>query len=965
MTLIRMVLRKMLKNRIFVLFLVIGLLISSGLMSSIPIYTQGALQKVLIKQLEDSQANGKGYPGTYMVTFSDSDEKIDTALSDIGKLNKSMFEYDTVKSLYNKRLQTFNSINKYCTEKIKGKLGIPVQAQITEYDTDSRPLVHEGFKKGDNSEGQYANIVSLSDFNNHIKLIDGRLPSKTSDGVYEVLVSQFAVNSLNIAINRVYVLSDARQNGFNDIKVKPVGVFDIKNESDIYWQFEKPDSLDKCFVMDQTIMSNSMIEKNPTLIKKAKWFYALDYHKINLSNLGRFSSGSKDINNDIYSISQNISINAPAINVIGSYYDQESSIINMMWSLNVPVIIILCLYLFMVSSLIIDREKNEISLLASRGASRLQVVFEYFIEGAILGFVTLIVGPFIGLFMTKILGASNGFLEFVDRKPLDVTIRFDCYFYVLLAIAVFIVTLLIPAYNANKTSIVDHKRKQGRRSGRTIWQKFYLDFLLIGISAYEYFYGFKDIQSASSGGMQLSPVLLITPIIFIIGISLLFLRIYPYIIKVIYWLGKKVWPPSIYAALTQVGRATNSYGFLMVFLMLTISVGLFSATTARTINSNITDNIMYTNGADITIQNTWDMRNPPNPIQPAPTVDENGIVSVGNIEYYEPDYTPYTKLAGVEHTAKVFMQDKASIILDNGSDSDINVMGIDPYDFGQVAWYRNDLFKPYHINSYLNLLSSESSSCLISRDISNKNGIKLGDSISVSYNSHEPVVLNVYGIIDNWPTMDKKDNSKLIVANLSYLQDTYGPEPYQVWLKLKPNATSQQVYNSLTANKIYPTKVIDSKQEIIKAKNDPTQLAINGTMTMGFLISGLICFMGFVLYWILSLKSRVLQFGVMRAMGLSSLQLKLMILWEQLLTSGVAMIMGVTIGIFTGNVFVQPYEKVFDPATQVIPFMVISASGDRLKVYAFICFTVLLGLAVLIYMLSKIKISNVIKLGED
>ena len=100
-------------------------------------------------------------------------------------------------------------------------------------------------------------------------------------------------------------------------------------------------------------------------------------------------------------------------------------------------------------------------------------------------------------------------------------------------------------------------------------------------------------------------------------------------------------------------------------------------------------------------------------------------------------------------------------------------------------------------------------------------------------------------------------------------------------------------------------------------------------------------------------------------MGLTSLQLKIMIICEQLLTSGVAMFMGVIIGNVTSNIFVPFFQLSFSGSSQVPPFRVVSYVSDKIKVFCFIGFTIILGICVLIYLLSKIKISNVIKLGED
>jgi putative ABC transport system permease protein len=228
--------------------------------------------------------------------------------------------------------------------------------------------------------------------------------------------------------------------------------------------------------------------------------------------------------------------------------------------------------------------------------------------------------------------------------------------------------------------------------------------------------------------------------------------------------------------------------------------------------------------------------------------------------------------------------------------------------------------------------------------------------------------------LDYWPSNLPEDNkkdeeageNKFIVTNLNYILDNFPKEPYEVWLKLKKDASREELYKAIANNKfIIVSSLVDTKNDIVNLKNNPSQLAVNGSLTMGFIISGVICFLGFILYWILSLKERNLQFGVLRAIGLSSMQLKLMMIWEQLLTSGIAMIIGSLIGLLCSKIYVVFFQLSEGFAQQIPPFKIMSYLSDRLKVYGFIGFTFILGVGILIYLLSKIKISNVIKLGED
>lgn len=980
MTLIVMVLRKMYKNKGFILFLIIGLLISTALMSSIPMYSEGVLQKVFTKDMESYQEDEDAYPGSFKISLYAQNSSLNSILRGVKEDN--IFNNDKIKSYYKTYEENFNSINDYAKNKISKEMFLQTKEKAAVYSTEPRKFVHDNFKPGDFDDSGYSKISAISDLKKHIKLTDGRLPSDTKvNGIYEVVLSEGALSKLKMSLNRVYVVTDVNKKGYADIKIKPVGIFTAADNDDLYWSGVKLGSLDESVIIDENLMMKDFIKSSPTQLDSAIWYFALDYHALNLKNIDKLYSSETRITNNLIGIRNNVGISFPLMDLIEKYLAKEKQLKTMMWSLNVPVIIMLSIYLFMVSKLIIDKEKNEISLLISRGASRMQVVFGYLVEGILLALVALVFGPILGKFLTILLGASNGFMEFVDRKALDISISWASYGYAFLACLIFLITLLVPAYKSSNTSIVDYKRKKSRGTDKTLWQKIFLDVILLGISAYG-FYIFNQRQqilkatAASGSDISVDPILFFIPVLFILGASLLCLRLYPLFLKLIYKMGKKLWPPSIYATLIQVSRSSFSYHFLMVFIMLTLSVGIFSATAARTINRNAEEKILYKNGTDIVIQPVWERVESGGtssmPAESGANTNQDSENTVSTINYIEPPYEPYSELPGVQHTAKVFTKEKIFVQAGKKSSEDVNLMAIEPYDYGNVV-YSIDGLLPHHINEYLNLLSSEESSCIISTAVSQEYGLKVGDTVNISWDGNNQVVLNVYAIADYWPgnvpktsKEEKEVEPKFIVANLTYIQNHFPKEPYGIWLKLKENVLREELYKSIEKNEdILISSFADTTDELITLKNNPSQLAINGSLTMGFIISGAICFLGFILYWILSLKERSLQFGVLRAIGLSSLQLKLMMVWEQILTSGLAMVVGIFIGLICSRIYVSFFQLSVSYADQIPPYRVISYFSDRVKVYGFMGFTLVLGLGILIYLLSKIKISNVIKLGED
>ncbi|MCX7923769.1 MAG: ABC transporter permease [Clostridia bacterium] len=975
MALLLMILRKMKKNLWLVLCLLLGLVICVALVSSIPIYTQGALQKMIVRDLENYQQENNIFPGIYRINISMDYSGISNTVYELKTRKQSLIKNEKVLDFYKGKLKTVNEARQYTEENIKQRLGLPIIEQIHTYSTDIRRMHSEDPKKTSPTGGsRYATIESMSGLYKNINLLDGKLPSnKAENGVYEALVTEEALKKLGMVLGEVFVLIDNRYEELEGVKIKPVGVFTIKDDQNMYWSLAGTTIYDKSFFIDEGLMEKDFINTEPTMLQSMKWLYAYDYHAIDSIGVGDMLGGHRSFSKGLRRIigGNNVDIEAPSMDIINNFLLKENQLNVILLALNIPVIIMLFLYLFMVSKLIIDREKNEIALLNSRGANRFQIVLGYFIEGLILGGIAFAVGPWIGMLISKILGASNGFLEFTSRASLPAAVSSNAYAFAAVAAGLSLLTMLIPAYLASKTNIISYKTSIARKKSTPFWKKYFIDLVLIAVSLYGYYsFGKRQevmkITGAASKDIQIDPMLFFVPAMFILGVGLVTLRLYPLIVKAIYWIGRKLWPPSVYATLIQVGRSLESYHFLMIFMVMTLSIGLFSSTAARTINSNTEERVNYAIGSDMVIKTLWqtDVK-PRRPLEPPPNKKPN---------YFEPSFLPYTQMLGVKHAAKVFNKDDVTVISEGGQrPTGARLMGIEPYDFGNVVWYRDGLM-PHHINEYINLLAVEPSACLISKSLSESSKLKVGDYIHIMWEENQKISFTVYGIVDYWPSWNpNKDmelnpsmpDPKLVVANLPYIRNHSRLEPYDVWLKLEPKAGSEPIYNTIKEKGISVTRLDNARQEVIKLKNNPFNLAINGALTLGFIISGMICFLGFLIYWVLSINARTLQFGIFRAIGLSVRKLNSMMVWEQALTSGAAAIIGVIIGLVASQLFVPFFQIAFNASTQVIPFKVVSFASDRMNVYLLVTVTMIIGLLALRTLLSRININQAIKLGEE
>jgi len=580
--------------------------------------------------------------------------------------------------------------------------------------------------------------------------------------------------------------------------------------------------------------------------------------------------------------------------------------------------------------------------------------------------------------ITKLLGASSGFLSFVQRSALEVSLGSGAYRIAASAVGVAILLILIPAMLATRATIVDHKRQMARMTRMSIWHKTGLDIIFVGFAIY-LLYTFNKQQedlkrlALDSSSFQIDPMLFLMPAVFALGAGLLILRVYPWLVRLIYWAGRRWWSPALYHSLVQISRSSGQYLTIKVFLIMTVATGLFSANAARTINDNMESKIRYASGADVVLMTEW------NNDSEGVVAQQSGAGMAGSkrIQYAEPPYQLVQGLAGVESTAKVFRRDDAAFFeRKSGKGGDTTVIGIDTKEFGQTAWMKNGLLHS-HINNYLNLIAPNPQAVLVSRSIADEMDVKPGDAIRLFWNGLPQAQFTVFGIVDYWPSWNPlpsgfitDNNGKpkmphLIVGHLTAIQKRLAMEPYEVWMKLEDGTTSEQIYNQLEERGVPVKHLSDTEQKLVQSMNDPFRLAINGVMTLGFVISMLICFLGFLLFWVLTLSGRTLQYGVLRAMGIPFVQIIGMLVSEQVLTSGAAVVIGVMIGNLTSDLYVPLFQMSFSTATQVPPFQIVRTTGDYLHLYSIIGSMLLIGLFILVSRLSRIRIAQALKLGEE
>ncbi len=931
----RLMLQKLLHKKWMVLCLLVGNVLLIATATSYPMYKNASLKRMLEDELE-----------RYSKTNDDCDQM-------------SFF----LSSQNGSNTNGFTSMNTR-GDNIVRSMGVDVKNNVWHYNTVVSSA--NSLFERDDAEEKKIEIGSLAGFENCSKLLAGRFPGDETDenGCIEAVVTTDCLVDMNLLVDEVLEFSFLKNADGEKIKVKIVGVIEPIRGETTSW-IEADDAFG-----NEMLVSNKGFEKFflgdnfKRFYLRCNWFYIFDLKSIEVKNIDHVIKKTQGLAD---TSSNALKITAPGyLNVLRDFKQTENKISVTLVILQVPVMALLLAFLFMISGQMLSLEQNEISLLKSRGASKRQIGRLYLLQSTVIDLISCVIGLPLGIVMCQMIGSSEAFLEFNFSRLLNVRLNGDVLLYALIASAASILVTLIPALKASGLSIVRLKQKKAR-STKKLWQRLYLDVVILGVSLYG-FYTFsrrtEELTKDVLSGKGLEPLLYLSSVFFILGAGMVFLRIQPYVVRLIFFIGKKRWKPAGYASFLQIIRTGTRQQFVMLFLVLTVSLGIFDSTVARTIISNAEDNVTYMTADDIVLIEKWDSN--------ISTVLRDPSVE---LKYEEPDFGKYENANGFEKVARVYINNNVGV--KNGNKSTVaTLMAIDTKEFGEAVIFDSGLIDK-HINHYLNAISQNPDAILCSRSFENLFGYKVGDKLIYSNEKGEEVTGVITAFIDYWPTFKPNEvrvltdgtienvTNHLIVSHLSTIRSEWGKEPYHVFIKLSKNADDDLFFDFIEKNEVVLTKYRNLEEGKEEIRHDTLFQGTNGILTMSFIVILILCLAGYLIYWIMSIKSRELLFGVFRAMGMRKGEIVKMLFNEQLATGIFSIVVGAGIGVISSRMFVPMIQLAYAGENQVTPLSLTIYGSDMIRLFSVIFAMVVVSIIVLAKIVSSMKITNALKLGED
>lgn len=518
----------------------------------------------------------------------------------------------------------------------------------------------------------------------HVRTVDGQLnlhtePAKdpSQPPTLNAVVGKETADSFNLHVGDSFDMHPFWHLEVQPVKVVIGGIIEPKDLSEEYW-FGKNDRFAVTtttwrtypFFIDQQSMSEVVAGYLPDMSTDYTTFLFVNTAAINARNATKVRIGFSAVANLLRQSIERTTIDTKLPDTIQTFQQKLFFTRLPLFALIMQVVGIVLYYIVMVSTMLVDRQAGEIALFKSRGASTRQIMTVYAIEGGVIALLGVALGPPLAGLIVKLLGLTPPFHGLSGGHLLAVHISTQAYELAIAGSALSLLALLWPAFRASRFSMVLYKQTVSRPQQGSVFTRYYLDVFLIivgGLLFYELRQRGSLVTKQVFGGLKADPLLLATPALFTLMIALLFLRLFPLLLRLIVRLLGELSGTSILLGLWHIVRSPVHYSRLILLLILATSLGMFAAGFRATLDRSYQDRASYQAGAELRVQGVR---------QPSISTPNDVAPRVGKA-INAATVSPVLR-TNVSYSARLF------------SSVDGTVLGIDPDSFGKVAYWRDD-----------------------------------------------------------------------------------------------------------------------------------------------------------------------------------------------------------------------------------------------------------------------------------
>ena len=333
------------------------------------------------------------------------------------------------------------------------------------------------------------------------------------------------------------------------------------------------------------------------------------------------------------------------------------------------ITVVILYYVATLSSLLVDQRRPELALLRSRGASSGQILAVFVLEGATIATLAIVVGPLLAATVISLLGFTPAFSALSGNERLAVTISGGAYMMSALGGVLSFAALMIPAIQASRIGVTQHRQQAARPTSQPFFLRYYLDVLLLvvgGVIFWQLFDQGSVVATGLFGEVVVSEVFLAVPALVLVATAMVLIRLFPLVMGISSRLLSPRLPPGLVLGLWQMARNPTHYARLSLLLILMAGLGIFAASFGGTLKRSFNERALYSTGAAIRLEG----------------IRLNGQGST------RPVAESYEQMEGIQKVSAAFRG--VGTDLSRLLGETYTMFAMDHQVFSEIAWFRDD-----------------------------------------------------------------------------------------------------------------------------------------------------------------------------------------------------------------------------------------------------------------------------------
>ncbi len=333
------------------------------------------------------------------------------------------------------------------------------------------------------------------------------------------------------------------------------------------------------------------------------------------------------------------------------------------------IVIVILYYIVMIASMVVARQRGEIVLMRSRGATSTQIFMVFLIEAGTLSLAAALVGPLIAGLAIGTLGYTPAFSDLTGGEALPVNISGASYGLSAVGALLAFAALLIPAVQASRVGVARYRQEAARPARQPWFQKYYVDVAVL-LAALLMFRQLSEQGSVVAtnvfGDTVVDQILLAMPALMLAASAMVLLRLLPLGLSLGSRLMSNRLSVGLALGLWQMARNPTHYARLSMLLILMAGLGVFVASVGGTLQLNYEERVLYSTGSDMRAEGIF--------------MEPRGLTL--------PFADKYREIEGVEQVMPAFRG--GAFDLSKTPGKRVGILAVDTARFDGVAWRRPD-----------------------------------------------------------------------------------------------------------------------------------------------------------------------------------------------------------------------------------------------------------------------------------